>query len=152
MAHYQLGYCQSKIMSNWDVYVKESYELIKEAEHSLTITLEHQIEAYLVHLFAHFLDKPKINTEPLGIKLMSSAILPVTRRKQILKEVGDECLLINAMEWNKPRWPSANYYADIGQAAYTNRAFAAHPVEGIFDDLAIEFNTATKILRKCRIS
>lgn len=139
-------------MNNWEVYVKESYELIKRAESTLTITLEHNIEAYLVHLFAHYLDKPNINTEPLGVKLLSSNILPTAQRKLVLKEVGDECLLINAMEWGKPRWPSNNYYADLGAAAYMNRAYAERPPEGLFDDLAYEFETATKILRKCRIS
>ena len=139
-------------MSNWEVYVKESYQLIKEAEQSLTISLTHNVEAYLVHLFAHFLDKPAVNTEPLGVKLMASSVLPIPQRKQILKEVGDECLLIHAMEWNRRRWPSDNYYADLGQTAYVNRAYAARPVEDIFDDLAVEFNTATKILRKCKIN
>ena len=139
-------------MNNWEVYVKESYELIKEAEQSLTINLAHNVEAYVVHLFAHFLDKPQVNTEPLGIKLMASANLPVTQRKVLLKEVGDECLLINAMEWNKRRWPSNNYYAEIGQAAYLNRAYVQLPVEDVFDDLAVNFDSASRILRKCRIS
>jgi hypothetical protein len=139
-------------MANWDIYVKESYELIKEAEQSLTINLAHNVEAYVVHLFAHFLDKPQVNTEPLGIKLMASSQLPITQRKHILKDVGDECLLINAMEWNKRRWPSDTYYAEIGQAAYVSRAYAVRPVEDVFDDLALEFQSATKILRRCRIS
>lgn len=139
-------------MNNWEVYVKESYELIKEAEQSLTINLAHNVEAYVVHLFAHFLDKPQVNTEPLGIKLMASANLPVTQRKVLLKEVGDECLLIHAMEWNKRRWPSNNYYAEIGQAAYLNRAYVQLPVEDVFDDLAVNFDSASRILRKCRIS
>jgi len=139
-------------MSNWEVYVKESYELIKRAESTLTITLEHNIEAYLVHLFAHYLDKPNVNTEPLGVKLLASNMLPAQQRKSILKEVGDECLLINAMEWGKPRWPSNNYYADLGTTAYMSRAYVQRPTEELFDDLAYEFETATKILRKCRIS
>ena len=139
-------------MNNWDVYVKESYELIKRAECQLTITLEHNVEAYLVHLFAHYLDKPNVNTEPLGVKLLSSNMLPVAQRKGILKEVGDECLLINSMEWGKTRWPSNSYYADLGQTAYMSRAFVVRPPEGLFDDLAYEFETATKILRTCRIS
>ena len=139
-------------MNNWEIYVRESYELIKRAECELTVNLEHNIEAYLVHLFAHFLDKPLVNTEPLGVKLLSSNALPVTQRKTILKEVGDECLLINAMEWGKHRWPSHNYYADLGQTAYLNRAFVVRPPEDIYDGLALEFQTATRILRKCRIS
>jgi hypothetical protein len=139
-------------MTNWETYVKESYELIREAEQALTISLEHNVEAYIVHLFAHFLDKPNVNTEPLGVKLMASAQLPTPLRKEALKEVADECLLINAMEWNKRRWPSSNYYAEIGCAAYMNRAYTVRPIESIYDDMAYEFQNATKILRKCRIS
>ena len=140
------------VMTNWETYVKESYSLIKEAEQALSITLEHNVEAYLVHLFAHFMDKPNINTEPVGIKLLTSANLPIAQRKVLLKDVGDECLLINAMEWNKRRWPSNNYYTEMGQMAYMNRAFAVRPVEDIYDDLSMEFNTVTQVLRKCRIS
>ena len=139
-------------MTNWETYVKESYSLIKEAEQALSITLEHNVEAYLVHLFAHFMDKPNINTEPVGIKLLTSANLPIAQRKVLLKDVGDECLLINAMEWNKRRWPSNNYYTEMGQMAYMNRAFAVRPVEDIYDDLSMEFTTVTQVLRKCRIS
>ena len=139
-------------MTNWDTYVKESYQLIKEAEQQLTISLKHDVEAYVVHLFAHFLDKPNVNTEPLGIKLLASNVMPVPQRKQVLKEIADECLLINAMEWNKRRWPSNSYYAEIGQTAYINRAFVVRPAEDIFDDMALEFNNATQILRRCRVS
>jgi hypothetical protein len=32
------------------------------------------------------------------------------------------------------------------------RAYAQKPVEEVFDNLAVEFSTATKVLRKCRIS
>jgi len=139
-------------MTNWDIYVRESYDIIRRAECELTINLAHEVEAYIVHLFAHFLDKPLVNTEPVCIKLLESNTKPISLRKQILKEVGDECLLINAMEWGKPRWPSNNYYADMGQMAYLNRAFAEHPAEDLYDDLAVEFQTATRILRKCRIN
>ena len=139
-------------MNNWEVYVRESYELIKQAENELTVNLPHEIEAYLVHLFAYYMDKPQVNTVPVGIRLLSATTLPMTARKEELKSVGDECLLINSMGWGKRKWPSDNYYADMGQTAYMTRAYAGNPPEGLFDDLAYEFQTATKILRKCRIS
>ena len=137
-------------MTNWEIYIKEAYSLIKRAENELVIDLQHDLEAYLVHLYAHYLDRPLVNTEPVGIKLLSSNMLPISQRKLVLKDIGDECLIIHAMEWGKHRWPSSSYYADLGQMAYTNRAYIVRPPEDIFDDLAIEFHTATKILRKCR--
>lgn len=139
-------------MTNWETYVKESYGIIKRAEDELTITLQHEVEAYLVHLFAYYLDKPKVNTEPLGVKLLESVHQPIPLRKETLKAVGDECLLINAMEWGKRKWPSDNYYADLGVSAYMARAYVIKPPESIFDDLAYEFQTATRILKRCRIN
>lgn len=139
-------------MTNWETYVKESYDLVRRAENELTVTLAHEVEAYIVHLFAYYLDKPLVNTVPIGIKLLSASNLPVPTRKEVFKSVGDECLLINAMEWNKRRWPSDSYYADMGQMAYINRAYAERPAEDLYDDLAQEFQTATRILRKCRVN
>ena len=54
------------------------------------------------------------------------------------------------MEWGKYRWPTEIYYSDIGQMAYVSRAYAERPPEDLYDDLAFEFQTVTRILRKCR--
>lgn len=138
-------------MTNWDIYVRESYDIVRRAECELTINLAHEVEAYVVHLFAHYLDKPKVNTEPICIKLLKSTQKPIGQRKQMLKQIGDECLLINSMEWGRRSWPNINYYSDMGQMAYINRAFIVNPPDDLYDSLALEFQTATKILRKCRI-
>lgn len=138
-------------MTNWDFYVKESYDIVRRAECELTVNLTHELEAYLVHMWAHYLDKPNVNTEPVCIKLLESTHKPLTQRKEILKQVGDECLLINSMEWGLSRWPSLYYYSDMGQMAYINRAFIVNPPDDLYDSLALEFQIATKILRKCRI-
>jgi hypothetical protein len=98
------------------------------------------------------MDKPKVNTVPVGVKLLTSVNLPVKAKKELLKNVGDECLLINSMEWGKHRWPTEIYYSDMGQMAYVSRAYAEHPSEDLFDNLAYQFQTATRILRKCRNS
>lgn len=139
-------------MSNWNAYVKESYDLIKQAESDLTVELSHQVEAYIVHLFAHFMDKPLVNTVPVCVKLLTASSLPVLTKKEVFKSVGDECLLINSMEWGSHKWPTKTYYAEMGQMAYMNRAYAVNPVEDLYDTLASEFFTATKILRKCKIN
>lgn len=139
-------------MTKYEQYVKHSYEVIKRAENMLTVTVDEDIEAYLVQLFAHYMDKPQVNTEPVCIKLLECSIKPAVQRAPILKEVGDECLLIHSMEWGRPRWPSSTYYEDMGQSAYVSRAFVKHPPEMLYDDLAVEFKTVTKILRNCRPS
>jgi hypothetical protein len=139
-------------MTNWEIYVQQSYDLVKRAESELTITLEHELEAYLVHLFAKYLDKPMVNTEPVCIKLLESNTKPKVLRKRILQSVGDECLLIHSMEWGKSRWPATDYYQTLGQSAYATRAYLDIPAEVLFDELAADFQLATKILGKCRNS
>jgi len=137
-------------MTKYEQYVKHSYDIIKRAENMLSVTVNEDIEAYLVQLFAHYMDKPQINTQPVCIKLLESISKPLVQREKILKEVGDECLLIHSMEWGKRRWPSTTYYQDMGQSAYVTRAFVKTPPDMLYDDLAVEFKTVTKILRNCR--
>ncbi len=137
-------------MTNWDIYVRESYDIVRRAECELTVNLAHELEAYVVHLFAHYLDKPNVNTVPVGVKLLTASTLPTQAKKELLKNIGDECLLINSMEWGRHRWPTEVYYSDMGQMAYVTRAYLVRPHEDLFDDLALEFQTATRILRKCR--
>ena len=98
------------------------------------------------------MDKPCVNTIPVGVRLLSANTMPIGIRKEELKAVGDECLLINSMGWGSNRWPSATYYLDIGQTAYMSRAYAEHPPEELYDDLAYEFTTATRVLSKCKIN
>ena len=52
----------------------------------------------------------------------------------------------------KKQTQSEIYYSDIGQMAYISRAYAERPPEDLYDDLAYQFQTASKILRVCRIS
>lgn len=139
-------------MSPWEIYVKESYDIVHRAMDELTINIDHQVEAYLVHLYANYMDKPFINTKPVCIKLLESTSEPVTKRIPLLEEVGNECLLVHSMEWGKARWPTETYYQEMGQTAYTTRAFIKNPPDMLYDDLAMEFSTATKILRRCRIN
>ena len=139
-------------MTNYEQYVKHSYEVIKRAENMLSVTFNEDIEAYLVQLFAHYMDKPTVNTEPVCIKLLESTTKPIRLRQSMLKEVGDECLLVHSMEWGKRRWPSETYYQDMGQSAYVTRAFLENPPDSLYDELAMEFDLVTKVLRNCRTS
>jgi hypothetical protein len=139
-------------MTNWEIYVKESYDLVRRAECELTVNLPHAVEAYLVHLFAAYMDKPRVNTVPVGVKLLSARGLPTSTRKAILKDIGDECLLINSMGWGARYWPTQTYYADMGQMAYSSRAYVDHPPDDLFDELAVCFSTATRVLGHCKIN
>ena len=138
-------------MSNYLTYVKHSYEVILEAENKLCVNLEHNTEAYVVHLFARYLDNPNINKEPICIKILESIHLPKEQKRNQLKSAAEECLLINGLELAKNRWPSSNYYKDMGTIAYDQIAYIDRPPDNFFIDLAKNFTLISKVINKCKV-
>jgi len=138
-------------MSHYLTYVKHSYEVILEAEAKLCINLEHNTEAYVVHLFARYLDNPNINREPVCIKLMESMSLPKEQKRKQLTSVADECLLINGLGYGKNRWPSNDYYKDMGKLAYDQIAYTERPPDNFFIKLADNFTLLSSVLNKCKV-
>lgn len=137
---------------HWMTYVKYAYEVVLESEEKECIHLDHETEAYVVHLWARYIDKPLINKDPICIKLMTGLDLPVNQKKEQLKAVGDECLLINGLKLQKKRWPSETYYKDLGQIAFHNIAYAEYPHEPFFEELAGKFDIIGRILNRCTIN
>jgi hypothetical protein len=139
-------------MQHFLTYVKHSYEVILEAENKLCINLEHDTEAYMVHLFARYLDNPDINKEPVCIKIMQGVGLPKEQKRVMLQSAADECLLINGFELAKSRWPSNDYYKDMGTLAYDQIAYIERPPDSFYINIAENFSLLSKILSKCKAS
>lgn len=137
--------------THWMTYVKHSYDVIIEAEHRSNIVLEHEIEAFLVHLFARYIDKPNINNEPVAISLMESLSKVGEARKQHLSKVAEQCILIDGLELNRRRWPSNSYYCDMGKLALEYRAWSERPPDLFYERVAKEFNNITTILHKVKV-
>lgn len=137
-------------MSNWNTYVKYSYQVILEAEHTTGIQLDHDTEAYVVHLFANYLDYPNLNKDPVCVRYLESLSKPTKVKKELLKNVGDECLLIYGLDLGRPRWPSNAYYQELGQMAYMSLAHASAPAEIFFEELAEKFDLIGQIIKKCK--
>jgi len=139
-------------MQHFLTYVKHSYEVILEAEAKLSVNLEHDTEAYMVHLFARYLDKPLINQDPICIRMMSGAKLPTLQKKTTLLSAAEECLLIDGLELAKSRWPTTTYYANLGQIAYDQLAYTQRPPDEFYINVASNFMLLSKILNKCKVA
>ena len=113
-------------MSKWLDYVRSCYDLVVETEGLTNIILEHDVEAYIVHLMANNFTRTDI-----GDKIMAFEILKAMQsgKKENFRIVGDECLLIHSYPLSKQRWPSPTYYQDMGMTAY---GFADHMMESHF--------------------
>lgn len=129
-------------------YVKHAYDIVLEGEYKAGVTLDHDVEAYLVQLLAKYIDRPTINKEPVATKMLTGLQMSTEKRKIALKDVADECLLINGLELGRLRWPSENYYIDMGRLAYSNVAYSERPPEMFYEDLAKKFTIISKVIRK----
>ena len=102
-------------MKYWMEYVKVSYDLIMESEKQQQIFLDHEVEAYVVHLFARNFERIDIASNALCLELMQAIS---TNKLQEIEKVADECLIVNSMPVRKHKWPSETYYQDLGTLAY----------------------------------
>lgn len=141
----------SSDIDRWMIYVKHSYGIILDAEAKLCINLEHNIEAYMVHLFARYLDKPVINSDPVCLRIMQGINLPIHQKRSILISVAEECLLINGLELAKNKWPCKDYYIDMGRIAYERIAYIENPVDEFYVDLGEKFNILSAVLGECKV-
>lgn len=120
-------------MNNWNEYVKAFYELVIETELELNLKLEHVIQAHIVHLMADNINRTDLGNEPVGIKILETI---QKADKNNLGHVANECLLIHSFPLKIHRWPSPNYYKDMGIIAY---GMLGHAMEN-------HFNEASKVL------
>jgi len=131
-------------------YVKHAYEIVLEGEYKAGITLDHETEAYVVQLMARYIDRPELNKEPVATKMLSGLQMPADKKRAVLKNVADECLLINGLELGRTKWPTENYYIDMGRLAYSNVAYIERPPEMFYEDLAKKFTIISKVIRKTK--
>lgn len=138
-------------MQHWMTYVKAAYEVIMLAEEKSSINLEHEVEAFVVHTFARYMERPNIPTDAIAIKMMNTVSETGELRKQHLREIAEECILIDGLELNSRRWPSKNYYSDMGKLALEHRAWSDRPPDLFYERLAYEFNNISKVLNTIKI-
>lgn len=115
-------------MNNFLEYVNHCYDLVIESENNNNLKLEHNIEAYVVQLMARSFNRTDIGEVPIAIQVLNSFSGNLRREKLIV--AADECLLIDSFPLRKSRWPSENYYKQMGVTAY---GLADHEMEKHFE-------------------
>ena len=96
-------------------YIKAAYDLIMESESKTNTYLDHQVEEYLVLLFADNFQRTDIGEQAIAIKMLEASQRKGTKQ---FKPIADECLLINSYPLKRRRWPSETYYIEMGTVAY----------------------------------
>lgn len=137
-------------MKYWMDYVKASYEVILYGESKAGINLDHEVEAFVVHTFARYMENPRIPTDAIAIQLMTSLNKTGETKKQHLQKVAEECILIDGLELNSRRWPSKNYFVEMGKVALGYRAYAERPPELFYETVAKNLENISKVLHRIK--
>ncbi|MEY3982313.1 MAG: hypothetical protein RLZZ281_1182 [Pseudomonadota bacterium] len=129
---------------DWQPYLKASWELIMESEGKSQVFLDQELEAYLVHMMARNF---RNNAFPPDIVCLEFAR---AKTRDDFRQIGDSCLFVDAWDVRRARLVERNYYEKMGQIAYTSAAVVARPAEQLFELIAKEFATLSRVLRQLK--
>lgn len=136
-------------MKYWQEYFRSSYELILEAEGKTSVFLNEDLESYLVRLVTRWFDNNEIPPDtPVAILLMT-AMQSGRDKYQKLAHVADVCLFYDAFKFKQGRWPTINYYKDMGTIAYGMAHVASN--DNIYEQLENNFTVCSKVLTGIKI-
>ena len=129
-------------MKYWQEYIRSSYELILDAEGKTATYLNEPLEYYLVSLMAKWFDKPNIPPDtPVAIMMLTAMQNP---RKENLSEVADICLFYDSFKIKQTKWPTPEYYKDMGTTAYGMAYVASN--DNLYSQLENSFDMCSRIL------
>ncbi len=125
------------------------HEIIHEAEANCAIVLTEETEAYLVFLLMRYLEKPEIVKQVMAEEFLEGLQLAAGQREQILRGVGDKCLLFSGLfpKMAERRLVKISYFVNLGQSAYATLARTRYD---LYASLARQFVTLMDVLQSIR--
>jgi len=120
-----------------DAYRIAFYDVVKETQAKTGYELPEHLEAYVVMLLAHHIDRPDFLPE----NSFAEAYLRLTRPASLsAKDLGDTCLFVTGVfpTYGKKHGLNRRYFQDIGIGSYEMVAEVMHP--DLFKELANHFH------------
>ena len=126
-----------------DAYRTAFFDIVKETQAKTGYELPEHLEAYVVMLLAHFVERPDYLPE----KSFAEAYLKLSRPANIsAKELGDTCLFVTGVfpTYGSRHGIKRTYYQKIGIGSYEMVAEVMHP--DLFGQLARHFETLSDFI------
>jgi len=120
-----------------DAYRILFYDVVKETQASSGYELPEHLEAYVVMLLAHYVDRPDYLPE----SSFAEAYLRLKHPASLsAKELGDACLFVTGVfpTYGTKHGLNRRYFQDIGIGSYEMVAEIMHP--DLFSQLAAHFH------------
>ena len=133
-------------MSQW-------HALVNEAQSSVKLALDEEMESYLVFLLMRFAQSTKLIESVLALDLLESMHILGNRQVDLLREVGDKSLLYCGLfpGMAVKRHVRLEYFSDLGQAAYlTVGELQLNESANLYLQLSAQFISMQQILQAMR--
>ncbi|MDQ8039176.1 MAG: hypothetical protein REH83_02090 [Rickettsiella sp.] len=137
---------QSTTMAQWQA-------LVKDAESTSHLTLNIELESYLVFLLNRFNQRPDIVNCVLATEFLTGLEKKPTEQRDCLREVGDKCLLFAGFfpEQAEKRRVKIKYFIELGRTAYVQVASLSKTHSAsLYHSLSCGFISLMEILHAIR--
>lgn len=123
--------------------------VVRTAEEQCSITLNEELESYLVTLLIRYSNKPEVAQQVFALKFLEALQHGQQIRQTSLQHLGDHCLLYAGLypRVAETKHVSISYFVDLGRSAYAN--VAKNPKD-VYWSLALEFVTIMDVLQSIR--
>jgi len=113
-------------------------------------TLPREVEAYVVHLLAAYVQQPPVagrRTGPLALQYLAARAQEGSARAQALRKVGDRALcIVGVVPHSLDRTPvKLSYVRSLGSTAYRQVSHGHGPL-AVFHELADHFEAAAEVI------
>jgi hypothetical protein len=125
------------------------YELVREGEARMHTRLPEDVESYLVFVLHRHQADAQLGARTMALECLHGFECTGTARCDVLRDVGDRCLLIAGLfpALARRRNVGPDYYASLGQAAYGEVAVLARAGHSaLFAQLARGFGAMRQVL------
>ncbi|MFZ2315716.1 MAG: hypothetical protein WAW86_08695 [Gammaproteobacteria bacterium] len=141
----------SLLIANTDLVLWQ--DLVKKAEESCHIDLEKDLEAYLVSLLIHYMDKPELVKQLFAKTFLQALDLETHARDFALREIGDKCLIYSGLFPKSvyKKQVTISYFVHLGQSSYANVSNVSKAATDIYQLLASQFVSLMDILQSIRL-
>lgn len=127
------------------------HEVIKTAENRCSISLNDDLEAYLISLLIRYSNKPEVAQQIFAKAYLEALQKRSNQRNESLQTVGDKCLLYAGLfpHHAEKRHVKITYFVDLGRSAYAGISKTAND---LYWALALQFVALMDVLQSIRQS
>ncbi|HEB55381.1 MAG TPA: hypothetical protein ENI98_03555 [Gammaproteobacteria bacterium] len=126
--------------------------LVSEAETELGVSLDEEMESYLVFTLMHYSRRPDMASRVMALDYLQAMHNSGSASQQQMREVADQCLLLTGLfpARARRRRVSLTYYVDLGRSAYQQLAENLASMTEFYSRMAQQFIQAMDTLHTIR--